>query len=88
MGIFFSYIEPNTPAFVYWKLLLSKSGSDYDSRVLFIKTVFLADIVSCIRLISFWHKVCLFIDVRSRQGFEEKADPPRPDKKKSLNNNK
>ena len=34
----------------------------------FIKTVVLADIMSCIRIISFWHTVCFLVSVRSRRG--------------------
>lgn len=53
----------------------------------FIKTVVLADIMSCIRIISFWHTVCFLISVRSGRSFAEEAEK-QPDNKKSLNNNK
>ena len=53
----------------------------------FIKTVVLADIMSCIRIISFWHTVCFLISVRSRRNSITGVEK-QPDKKKSLNNNK
>ena len=40
----------------------------------FIKTVVLADIMSCIRIISFWHTVCFLISVRSGRSFAEEAE--------------
>ena len=48
---------------------------------------FLADIMSCIRIISFWHTVCFLISVRSRRNSITGVEK-QPDKKKSLNNNK
>ena len=51
----------------------------------FIKnTVVLADIMSCIRIISFWHTVCFLVSVRSRRGSLIRAGE-QPDKKKSMN---
>ncbi len=42
----------------------------------FVKTVVLADIMSCIRMISFWHVVCFLISVRSGRNFIGGAEKP------------
>lgn len=52
----------------------------------FIKTVVLADIMSCNHIIPFWHTVCFLISVRSRRSFL--AGGQKQSDKKTLNNNK
>lgn len=86
---FFSVLTLKMPAFVYRIIgAVVDNVREYDYvAVSFVRTVFLADIVSCFCVISFWHTVCSLLSVRlgrsSTIGVEKQAD-----EKKSLNNNK
>ena len=67
--------------------LLIVSGFDCVSSVLFVETVFLADIMSSIRIISFWHTVCLLINVRLGLHPRKRMEK-QPDKRNYRINNK
>ena len=67
--------------------LLIVSGFDCVSSVLFVETVFLADIMSSIRIFSFWHTVCLLINVRLGLHPRKRMEK-QPDKRNYRINNK